>query len=117
MKFIVDAQLPRILSNFLNESGFDSIHTLDLPKRNATSDTEINLLSIKENRIVISKDTDFYNSFLAKLEPYKLLQVSTGNIKSSELITLFDKNLEKIIQELSHNSIVEITRKSLITII
>ncbi len=43
MKFIIDAQLPRRLSYFLREKGFDSIHTLDLPKGNKTSDTEINL--------------------------------------------------------------------------
>lgn len=62
MKFIIDAQLPRKLSTFLNEKGFDSIHTLDLSKGNNTLDTEINILSIKEERILISKDSDFYNS-------------------------------------------------------
>lgn len=41
MKFIVDAQLPRKLSVYLNEKGYDSIHTLDLPKKNATPDTEM----------------------------------------------------------------------------
>ena len=30
MKFIVDAQLPISLSDFLNEKSLDSIHTLDL---------------------------------------------------------------------------------------
>jgi predicted nuclease of predicted toxin-antitoxin system len=117
MKFIVDAQLPKRLSVFLNEKGHDSIYTLELPKKNATSDVEINALSITEKRIVVSKDSNFYNSFLAKLEPHKLLQVSTGNIKTQELMTPFDKNLTKIIEEISHNSVVEITRDSLITII
>ena len=61
MKFIVDAHLPKKLSYFLQEKGYDSIHTLDLPNKNASSDLEINNLSLKENRIVISKDSDFYN--------------------------------------------------------
>ena len=117
MKFIVDAQLPRKLSDFLNEKGYDCIHTLDLPKRNATSDEEISVLSISEQRIVISKDSDFYNRFLTKLEPFKLLQISTGNIKIEELISLIEKNIEKIIDEISYNFVVEITRKSLITIL
>ncbi len=30
MKFIIDAQLPRMLSDFLLRKGFDSIHTLQL---------------------------------------------------------------------------------------
>jgi hypothetical protein len=42
MKFIVDAHLPKKLSYFLQEKGYDSIHTLDLPNRNASSDLEIN---------------------------------------------------------------------------
>ena len=41
MKFIVDAQLPRTLSQFLNNKGFDSIHTLELPDKNASKDSEI----------------------------------------------------------------------------
>lgn len=117
MKFIVDAHLPRKLSDFLNEKGYDCIHTLDFPKKNATPDQEINDLSIKDQRIVISKDSDFYNRYLTKVEPYKLLQISTGNIKTKDLITLFDKNLDKIIEELSYNFVVEITRNSLITIL
>lgn len=50
MKFLVDAQLPYRIARFLQESGYDTIHTLDLPLKNATPDTEINALSIKENR-------------------------------------------------------------------
>ena len=49
MKFIVDAHLPKKLSYFLTEKGYDSIHTLDLPNKNASSDLEINNLSLKEN--------------------------------------------------------------------
>ncbi|MEM9820700.1 MAG: DUF5615 family PIN-like protein [Bacteroidota bacterium] len=116
MKFIVDAQLPRKLATYLNEKGYDCIHTLDLPKKNATPDQEINELSIKESRIVISKGYDFYNRYFTKLEPYKLLQISTGNLSTKNLIDLFDKNLERIVEEISHNFVVEITKNSLITI-
>lgn len=41
MKFLVDAQLPKRLSDFLVTKGFDSIHTLQLDNRNATQDSEI----------------------------------------------------------------------------
>lgn len=117
MKFIVDAHLPRKLSNFLVDKGYDCIHTLDLPNKNATSDIDINKLSLNEKRIVISKDSDFYNRFLTELEPYKLLQISTGNIKTKDLIDIFDKNFERIIEEISYNFVVDITRTSLITIL
>jgi len=117
MKFIIDAHLPKRLSRFLNEKGFDSIHTLDLPKKNATKDFEINEVSLKENRIVISKDSDFYNRFLVKSEPFKLIIISTGNISNKDLIVLIEKNLDKIVEEISHNFVLEITGKSLITIL
>ena len=117
MKFIVDAHLPKKLSYFLQKKGYDSIHTLDLPNKNSSSDLEINELSLKENRIVISKDSDFYNRYLTKVEPYKLLLVSTGNIPNRELIAIFEKNIDKIMDEISRNHVVEITKESLITIL
>lgn len=117
MKFIVDAHLPRKLSYYLSDKGFDSIHTLDLPNKNASSDDEINKISLAENRIVISKDADFYERYLTKLEPYKLLLISTGNVSTKALIQLIDKNLPKIIDEIERNFVVEITHNSLITIL
>ncbi len=33
MKFIIDAQLPRRLAHFLQNLGYDAIHTLDLPQK------------------------------------------------------------------------------------
>lgn len=38
MKFIVDAQLPKSLSQLLINLGYDSIHTLDLPDKNKSTD-------------------------------------------------------------------------------
>lgn len=40
MKFIVDAQLPKSLSDYLFKMGYDSIHTLDLPEINKNTITE-----------------------------------------------------------------------------
>ena len=110
MKFIVDAHLPKSLAYILREKGFDVIHTSELPNGNDTTDDEINQLSLAESRIVISKDADFYDSFSAKKEPYKLLHVKTGNIKNSQLIELFDKNSELILKELSEGSVVQINQ-------
>ena len=58
MKFLVDAHLPKKLSELLKYKGFDSIHTLDLPNKNYTKDSEINQISIEEQRVLISKDAD-----------------------------------------------------------
>lgn len=116
MKFLVDAQLPRSLAAFLREKGFDVIHSSDLPSGNDTSDAEINRLSIADKRIVISKDGDFYDSFSAKKEPYKLLHVRTGNISNAKLIDMFDKNLPVILAELSEHDVIEIDHHYLIAL-
>lgn len=116
MKFIVDAQLPKSLARFLSARGFDAIHTLDLPTRNATTDLEINRISLVEDRVVISKDADFYDRYTACQEPYKLLFLTTGNICNSELLTLFDKNLLLLIHALQNGAVVELSQTTLTTI-
>lgn len=116
MKFIVDAQLPKTLAHALREKGFDALHTSELPDGNDTTDAQINRLSLSENRVVISKDGDFYDSFTAKKEPYKLLHVKTGNIKNSQLIELFDKNMELIVKELSEGEVIQISQTHIIKI-
>jgi len=87
MKFLVDAQLPRHLAASLKWSGHDVLHTLDLPSGNRTPDWRINEISAEEQRIVVTKDADFVNSFLLSGVPYKLLLVSkailvTGSLKT-----------------------------------
>jgi predicted nuclease of predicted toxin-antitoxin system len=51
MRFLVDAHLPPSLC--------DLLHTIGLPAGNETTDRVINELSVTDQRIVISKDTDF----------------------------------------------------------
>jgi predicted nuclease of predicted toxin-antitoxin system len=70
----------------LQSAGCDTIHTKDLPRRNATPDSEINLLSIQESIILITKDKDFLDSFIIKQQPYKLLILTTGHINNNQLL-------------------------------
>jgi predicted nuclease of predicted toxin-antitoxin system len=114
MKFIVDAQLPRRLARFLQESGYDSLHTLDLPQQNTTPDSSINVLSIAQERIVITKDADFIDSFLTIKQPYKLLLVTTGNIRNLELEMLFVTFLPKITTLLEQYSYIELNHNAII---
>ena len=53
MRFLVDAQLPKRLVEWLNEAGHDAVHTLDLPRGNRTSDAELCDVALREQRIVI----------------------------------------------------------------
>ena len=113
MKFLVDAQLPKKLSLLLQYKGFDSIHTLDLPNKNYSKDSEINQISIKEKRVLISKDADFIESLLISNKPYKLICISTGNITNKELLELFSKNIDLIVNSIKHHRLVEISSNSI----
>jgi predicted nuclease of predicted toxin-antitoxin system len=122
MKFIVDAQLPRRIARALQTWGYDAIHTLDLPAGNTTSDFQIAQLADQEGRVVITKDSDFVDSFLLRAEPERLLLraeperlllISTGNITNDELLSLLCKNLSEIERMFTQGVFVEISRQHL----
>ena len=108
MKFLVDAHLPRGLCAVLAQRGHDAKHTLDLPDGNATKDRAINQLSFDEERVVVSKDTDFFYSHLLHRRPWKLLLVKTGNISTRDLRALFQRNLPAIEAALQTHTLVEL---------
>ena len=110
MKFLIDAQLPRRLVYRLQEAGHEAIHTLDLPLGNRSPDRVINEIFELEQRIVITKDADFVNSFTLYRKPYKLLLVSTGNIKNAELERLFLENIQPIAEAFEDYDFVELGR-------
>ena len=88
-------------------------HTLDLPNKNRTRDAEINAISEREQRIILTKDADFVNTFLVYAKPYKSLLVSTGNITNKELEEIFSNNFEQIIEAFRKHDFVEIDRKNI----
>jgi len=110
MKFLIDAQLPRRIVTRLREAGHEAIHTLDLPLGNRTPDTAINELSTREGYVVVTKDADFVNSFHLHRRPYKLLLISTGNIRNSELESLLVSNMGNIVSGFDHFSFIEVNR-------
>jgi predicted nuclease of predicted toxin-antitoxin system len=114
VNFIVDAQLPFALAEWLNTERFNAIHTLSLPNKNKTKDSEVLAIAELENRVILTKDYDFYNSFILRGSPKKLLLVTTGNISNDELLRIFSVNLNQIILLFEHHSLIELTKETLI---
>ena len=114
VKFLVDAQLPFELSQWLCEQGHDSIHTRELPKQNRTSDTDLLMLAKNEFRIVITKDSDFVDSFYLKGSPEKLLLVKTGNVSNTELLKIFVLNHSRIATLFKQHKLLELNKINLI---
>lgn len=114
MKFLVDAQLPRRLVAQLRQAGHDAIHTLDLPDGNRTTDRIINGLSNKDQYVVVTKDSDFVESFFIRREPWKLLLISTGNISNVRLEALFASTITKAVEGFDAFDFIEMERANLI---
>jgi predicted nuclease of predicted toxin-antitoxin system len=98
----------------LREAGHDALHTLDLPDGNRTTDAEINATSWREQRVAVTKDADFVNSFLLRHQPYKLLLISTGNIRNTALETLIVTQLPAIVTAFGSHDYVELSHTALI---
>ena len=73
-----------------------------------------NELSIKEQYVVVTKDSDFVESFLLRREPWKLLLVSTGNISNLALEALFASNILKVVEGFDIFHFIEIERSRLV---
>nr|VFK42599.1 MAG: Predicted nuclease, contains PIN domain, potential toxin-antitoxin system component [Candidatus Kentron sp. SD]VFK48393.1 MAG: Predicted nuclease, contains PIN domain, potential toxin-antitoxin system component [Candidatus Kentron sp. SD]VFK80478.1 MAG: Predicted nuclease, contains PIN domain, potential toxin-antitoxin system component [Candidatus Kentron sp. SD] len=113
MKFLVDAQLPRRLADWLRTQSFDAIHTLDMPAVNATSDKDIVDRADREGRVVVTKDDDFVRSFIVSGRPLRLLLISTGNIRNDDLEALIAANIRQIADVLSSARFIELSRNEL----
>ncbi len=114
MKFLVDAQLPYQFVHALRDAGHDANHTLDLPLGNRTTDREICSIADRDQRVVVTKDADFVNTFLLLAEPKSLLLISTGNIDNPSLLRLLMANLDAIVEGFETSRFVELTRNSVI---
>ena len=88
MKFLIDAQLPRRIASWLNGAGCDAIHTLELPDGNLTTDAQVIETADRDERAIVTKDSDFVDSHLLQGRPAKMLLISTGNITNRDLEAL-----------------------------
>lgn len=113
MKFLVDAQLPAGLVAGMRRLGHDAIHTSELPEGNRTTDSGVVCVCLEQQRVLVTKDTDFVDSYLIRREPEKLLVVSTGNVLNAELRAIFLANISRIVTLLEECSYLEVSREGI----
>ena len=108
MIFLVDAQLPQELARRLAAGGHDARHTLELPRGNRTPDVELVQVADREGRVLVTKDSDFVNSFLLRGVPRKLLLVSTGNVSNAALMKLVIPSAPRIVVAFQQSDFLEL---------
>ena len=99
MKFIVDNQLPVALCHFINAKGSDCQHVLEVGLARA-QDLLIWQQAVETDRVVVSKDEDFF--FLASLpgSEGRLIWVRLGNCRKSFLLREFERRWPQVIASL-----------------
>ena len=114
MKFLVDAQLPTLLCEILQNAGFEAIHVDELPQGDETPDKEIAKYADSSDSIVITKDADFYHGHMLLGQPKKLLLITTGNIRNRQLFDLFRANFKHLQPLFEQCDYVEMSNERLI---
>jgi predicted nuclease of predicted toxin-antitoxin system len=111
MKFLIDAHLPPSLRAVFRAAEHDAIHTMDLPNQNASRDSILNEVSMSEQRVVVTKDTDFYYSHLLHGRPWKLVLVRNGNLGLKATKQMFETHLPAIESALQSCTLVELNQQ------
>ena len=97
MKFLVDNQLPLALSRWIKAQGVDAVHVIDLGF-SEKEDLYLWQFATREERIVVSKDEDFFNLANRPHDKGRLLWCRLGNFRKGELIRQFEGAWPEIIE-------------------
>jgi predicted nuclease of predicted toxin-antitoxin system len=90
VKFLIDNQLPAALALYLKKRGFDCQHVLDAGLDQA-SDAEICRYASTQERIIISKDEDFFYLASQPRGQIRLLWVRLGNCRKQALLAAVER--------------------------
>jgi len=111
VKFLIDTQLPPLLVEFLSKKGFDSVHTTNFENGHLLTDREIIELAKEQERIIVTKDSDFSEHFMIQGAPPKVLLTEFGNISNRELLSLFNTYLYEVLNAYKDESELVIFRR------
>ena len=95
MKFLVDNQLPAALARWLAARGLDACHVADVGLEEA-SDQHIWDYAVAQNRVLISKDEDFFHLSRTTCPTLQLVWVRLGNCRKQVLLSSFEAHWELI---------------------
>ena len=59
-------------------------------------------------------DEDFWKRYVMMKEPQKLIYLTTGNIKNTDLLQLFEANIHLLLQYIAHHNVIEFNQRGLL---
>ena len=105
-----------MLATYLRWKGFDAIHTTHFPEGHLLQDADIDKIATEENRIIVTKDSDFPDSFFLKGPPPRLVYLRLGNLRNRELTAFLETRWSMIGDLLAQDSgMLVLSREQLIS--
>jgi predicted nuclease of predicted toxin-antitoxin system len=98
-QFLVDVNLPKRF-NFFNSPLFTHIVDIDP----CMTDEQIWNYAIENDKVILTKDADFYDKFMNSTVSPKVIYFQLGNLSLKELHNFFITNWEEIISHLEDGS-------------
>lgn len=92
-RFLVDVNLPYYFSLW-NDDAY--IHQLDID--DTWTDQQIWEYAREENLVIVTKDTDFYNSILISDPPPKVIHLKIGNMRLKEMHEFLNRIWSEVLE-------------------
>ncbi|MBN2519474.1 MAG: DUF5615 family PIN-like protein [Bacteroidales bacterium] len=96
MKFLCDVHISYKIVTHLKSLGFEAIHVNEILNKSETEDSDICNYTDQNDLILVTKDSDFRDSYFIKRTPKKLIKINLGNISNQELKTIITHNINAI---------------------
>ena len=111
MRFLIDAQLPPELAQFLESRGHEASPVRELNLRDA-SDTAIRNFAQEGGWTIVTKDEDFVLHALTRTSVPPIVWLRIGNSTTKVLMAWFAPLLESVVRELAAGTrLVELQRR------
>lgn len=108
MKFLVDAQLPPALAQWLREAGHESIHVAEVGLRDANDDA-IWRRAIEHGMVIVTKDEDFATRAAQTSKAPAIVWLRVGNSTNPALRAWMTERLPGITGMLDQgNGLIEV---------
>ena len=85
------------LRETLEEEGYEAIHVNQILDGDHTKDADLAAYADENGFTVVSKDSDFKNSYLLKSTPQRLLRIALGNLSTQRLLAILSANLDTLV--------------------
>jgi predicted nuclease of predicted toxin-antitoxin system len=100
VKFLIDAQLPPMLAEWLRKAGHEAQHVREVGLLDA-DDAAIRAHAAKVQAVLITKNRDFVSTAET---PVQVVWVRTGNVGTRALIDRVEKASPQVLQHLTEGA-------------